>query len=255
VNRSRPLNRPSPLARALTALVRHELGLAARRGENVLVTLVVPPALLVFFATAGVVPGIAGRPVDWLLPGALALAIVAAGLVSLGIATAYDRHYGVLKRLGAAPVSRPVVLGARIVALLVLEVAQAVVLLVVAAVVLGWRPGPDVSPTLVVTGLGLGTLAFASLGLLLAGTLRAEATLAVANGLLLALLMLGGMVLPLDHFAPPLEAIGRVLPASALSDLLRVGFGGDGDPLGPLVVLVAWSLLASVAAARTFRWD
>ena len=94
------MSRPASPARAMLALAGTELRLTARRGENVLVTIIVPAAVLVFFATAGVVPGIAGRPVDFLLPGSLALAVIASGLVNLGIATAYERNYGVLKRLG-----------------------------------------------------------------------------------------------------------------------------------------------------------
>ncbi len=105
-----------------------------------------------------------------------------------------------------------------------------------------------------------GTIAFAGLGLLLAGTLRPEATLAVANGLFLLFLLLGGVVLPLDHLPGPLETLARLLPAAALSDLLRVGLGGPGsvapsDAVGPFAVLVAWGVAAIVLAVRTFRWE
>ena len=102
----------------------------------------------------------------------------------------------------------------------------------------------------------LGTLAFAGLGLLLAGALRAEATLAIANGLFLALLLLGGVVLPVDHLPGVLAGLARILPAAALSDALRIGLGAAaGDPLGPLVLLGAWAVATTVLAARTFRWE
>ncbi|HYN70394.1 MAG TPA: ABC transporter permease, partial [Candidatus Eisenbacteria bacterium] len=100
------MSRPAPAWRAVAAVAAMELRQTARRGENVLVTLIIPPAVLLFFATAGIVPGIAGRPVDFLLPGTLALAVIASGLVNLGIATAYERSYGVLKRLGGSPLPR-----------------------------------------------------------------------------------------------------------------------------------------------------
>lgn len=253
------MSRPVAASRAIAVLAVHELRLAMRRGENLLVTLVIPPAVLAFFSTAGVVPTIEGPPVDFLLPGAIALAVIANGLVNLGIATAYDRHYGVLKRLGVAPVGRGSVIAARLVAVLAIEVLQVLVLLAVAAGPLGWRPAEDIAPLVIVGAILLGTLAFAGLGLLLAGTLRAEAVLALANGLFLVFLMLGGIVLPLDHLTGVLETIGRLLPAAALSDLLRVGFGaggsGDGDGLAALVTLAAWASATTIPAARAFRWD
>jgi len=139
------------------ALAAMELKLTSRRGENVLVTVVIPVAVLLFFATVGIVPGIAGPPVDFLLPGALGLGIIASGLVSLGIATAYERSYGVLKRLGGSPLPRSGLIGAKIASILVLEIVQVAVLVSVAVFVLGWRPTADASPALVVVAVLLGS--------------------------------------------------------------------------------------------------
>ena len=251
------MSRPSSPGRAIALLAANELRQTLRRGENLLVTLVIPPAVLAFFASTGVVPGIAGRPVDFLVPGTISLAIIAAGLVNLGIATAYDRRYGVLKRLGGAPISRSAVVIAKILAILVLEIGQMAVILVVATSVLGWRWPDFVLPGLLLAAVALGTAAFAGLGLLLAGTLRAEATLALANGLFLVALMLGGIVLPLDHLPAPLATLASLLPAAALSDTLRAGLGnGGGVDLGmAFIVLAAWGIGAPIAAARTFRWE
>lgn len=249
------MSRPASPARAMLALAGTELRLTARRGENVLVTIIVPAAVLVFFATAGVVPGIAGRPVDFLLPGSLALAVIASGLVNLGIATAYERNYGVLKRLGASPLPAWGLIGAKLAAVLVLEVLQVALLLTVAVVVLGWTVAPGASIGLFVLAMLLGTAAFAGLGLLLAGTLRAEATLALANALFLAFLMVGGIVLPVDHLPTPLDAIAAVLPAAALSEALRAALGGGGAVGLPLAILGAWALVTTGLAVRTFRWE
>ncbi|HEV2006757.1 MAG TPA: ABC transporter permease [Candidatus Limnocylindrales bacterium] len=249
------MSRPAPVLRSAAALAAMELRLTSRRGENVLVTLVIPVAVLLFFATVGIVPGIAGPPVDFLLPGALALGIIASGLVNLGIATAYERSYGVLKRLGGSPLPRSALVAAKIASILVLEVVQIAVLIAVAALVLGWRPPAGASPALVVVAALLGTFTFAGLGLLMAGTLRAEATLALANGLFLGFLMLGGIVVPIDHLPEPLAAIAHVLPASALADTFRVALSGTGDVAGPIVVLVAWGLAAVGLSARYFRWE
>jgi ABC-2 type transport system permease protein len=255
------VSRPAAPWRAMSALAAHELRLTARRGENVLVTLIIPPAVLVFFATSGIVPsttgpaGITIPPVQVLLPGALALAIIASGLVNLGIATAYDRSYGVLKRLGGSPLPRWGLVGAKIGALLALEVVQVVVLIDVAIGLLGWTAPGGVSPGLFVLAMGLGTLAFAGLGLLLAGTLRAEATLALANGLFLGFLMLGGIVVPIDHLPAVLEPIARALPASALTELFRAALGRGGDPAMPILVLLIWGAVAIGVTVRSFRWE
>lgn len=239
----------------MLALSAMELRLTARRGENILVTIVIPTVVLVFFATAGIFPAAAGRPVDFLLPGALALAVIATGLVNLGIATAYERNYGVLKRLGASPLPRWGLVGAKLGAVIVLELVQVVLLFLIGSLVLGWSAGPAVSVPLFLTAMLLGTLAFTGLGLLLAGTLRAEATLALANGLFLGFLMVGGIVLPVDHLPAPLEAVARILPAAALSDLLRVALGTAGPVGWPLVILAAWAVAAAGLAIRTFRWE
>jgi ABC-2 type transport system permease protein len=249
------VTRPAPVLHSAAALAAMELRLTSRRGENVLVTLVIPVAVLLFFATVGLVPGISGRPVDFLLPGALALGIIASGLVNLGIATAYERSYGVLKRLGGSPLPRSGLIAAKIASILVLEIVQVVLLIVVAAVVLGWQPAPGASPLLLVVAVLLGTFTFAGLGLLMAGTLRAEATLALANGLFLGFLMLGGIVLPIDHLPESLAALARVLPAGALADAFRVALSGTGDVIGPIVILVAWGLAAVGLSVRFFRWE
>jgi ABC-2 type transport system permease protein len=251
------MSRPSsPLAatRAQTAM---ELRLTARRGENVLVTIIIPVVVLLFFASVSVLPTGAGLPVDFLLPGALALAVIATSLVNLGIATAYERSYGVLKRLGGSPLTRAGLLTAKMTAVLAVEVAQVVLLIAIAALVLGWRPGPGASPVVFAAALALGTLAFAGLGLLLAGALRAEATLALANGLFIAFLLLGGIVLPVSHLPAPLDAIAGVLPAAALADAFRVALGsaGNADLARSLVVLAVWGVGSVVLAARTFRWE
>jgi ABC-2 type transport system permease protein len=249
------VSRPAPLLGSTAALAAMELRLTSRRGENVLVTLVIPVAVLLFFATVGIVPGIAGRSVDFLLPGALALGIIASGLVNLGIATAYERSYGVLKRLGGSPLPRSGLVAAKIASILVLEVVQVVLLIAVAAVVLGWQPASGASAGVAILAVLLGTFTFAGLGLLMAGTLRAEATLALANGLFLGFLMLGGIVLPIDHLPGWLAAIARVLPASALADVFRVALTGTGDVVGPIVVLLAWGLAAVGLSVRFFRWE
>src|SRR5438477_10834456 len=130
----------APLIRQILIQTQYELLLTLRRGENVLVTLIVPVMLLIFFASLNIVPAVNGSAINFLLPGILALAVMAAGMVNLGIATAYERHYGVLKRLGASPLSRSGLIIAKVISILVLEVVQVILVVGVAVTLYGWQP-------------------------------------------------------------------------------------------------------------------
>jgi len=244
----------APFGRQIAAQAQVELLLTLRRGESVLITLIVPVLLLIFFASLNIVPTSSGKAVDFLLPGILALAIMAAGMVSLGIATAYERYYGVLKRLGSSPLPRSGLIIAKVISVLVLELIQVIVLVAVAAAFYGWRPAG--APLLALAVLAIGTVTFAALGLAMAGALRAEVTLAAANGLFLLFLLLGGGILPLSHLPGPLAAIAQILPAAALTQALQATLSnGTAFPGFSLLTLAIWAVLILVVAIRTFRWE
>ena len=238
-----------------------ELRLVLRRGENLFATIVIPTLVLVLFSSLAILPTGIGRPVDFLLPGSIALGIVATSLVSLGITTAYDRSYGVLKRLGGSPLSRAELVAARILTVLVVETVQIALLAGTATVALGWTAGSGGSALLLVVAVLAGTAAFAGLGLLLAGTLRAETMLAIANVLFLGFFVVGGTIVPIDRLPGPLAAIAAALPAAPLSELLRsalgsaAAVGAGADVASPLVLLVAWAAVAIGLAVATFRWE
>jgi ABC-2 type transport system permease protein len=226
-----------------------------RRGDSVLLNLGIPLGLLVFFSLVDVLPKPAGiaHPVDFLAPGLLALAVMSTAMVSLGIATGFERQYGVLKRLGVTPLGRPRLLGAKMASVSAIEVVQ-IALIVVAALALGWSPGGSVA--LAVPAIVLGTAAFAGIGLLMAGALRAELTLAAANGLYLVLLLLGGIIFPLSKLPEGIRVVAEALPAAALSQSLHGTLtAGASVPASAWIVLVVWAVAAPVAAARTFRWE
>ncbi len=240
----------------LVAQIRAELVMTLRRGESVLLTLGIPVMLLVFFSVVDVLPVADDTrdPVDFLAPGVLALAVMSAALVGVAIATAFERQYGVLKRIGTTPLGRPRLLGAKIAAVVAVEVIQTVVI-IAAGYALGWRPQVSGLVGGVVAVL-LGTSAFAGIGLWMAGTQRAEMVLASANGLYLLLLLVSGMMLPLAKLPGALRAIAQVLPSSALTEILR-GLLTSGDTVAGWAwpVLVIWAVAAPVLAARTFRWE
>lgn len=238
--------------RALFAQARAETVLQLRRGENLIVTLAIPLGILVFFAKVDAVSTDFAHPVDFLVPGVLSLAVMAAAMVSLGIATGFERRYGVLKRLGSTPLSRGGLLVAKTATVLALEILQ-IVLVVVVGVAIGWHVPAGIVPA--VGLLLLGTIAFAGIGMLMAGTLRAEANLAAANGLFLVLLFLGGMAYPLTKLPTAMQDFAKLLPAAALSETVRAVLASQSFPAGEFAVLIAWAICAPLLAARYFRWE
>ncbi len=233
--------------RALLAQLRVELILSLRRAESLLITIVVPVVLLIFFGA------VAATPPDFLVPGLLALAVMSTSMVSLGIATAYERYYGALKRLLGSPLPRTSLIAAKTLAVLLIELVQVVLLIGIARLTFGWSPTGSLVAGLL--ALILGTAAFAGLGLLMAGTLRAEATLAVANGLYLVFLLLGGFIFPLDRLPDAADLLAHALPAAALTDATRAALSDNSAQgvLGPLALLAAWAVVTLGAAAVTFR--
>ena len=237
---------------AVTAQTRIELAMTLRRGESLLVTLAIPIGILVFFGKVDALTTIKGDPIDFLVPGVLTLAVMASAMVSLGIATGFERRYGVLKRLGSTPLSRGGLLAAKTLNVLAIEVLQAVAI-VITGIALGWQVDGSIVPAIGL--LLLGTIAFAGIGMLMAGTLRAEANLALANALFLVLLFLGGMAYPLAKLPGAIEAIARLLPAAALSETVRAVLDHHRFPVGAFVVLLVWTVGAPLAAAHWFRWE
>jgi len=238
--------------RGVGAQVEVETKLTLRRGESLIVTLGIPVGILVFFGNVDLVDTGYRDPLDFLVPGVLALAVMSTAMVSLGIATGFERRYGVLKRLGTTPLGRSGLLTAKTLTVVSVELIQAVII-VVAGVLLGWSPGGGVLEAIAV--MMIGTIAFAGLGLLMAGTLRAEATLAVANGGYLLLLVLGGMAYPLAKLPLALQDVARVLPAAPLAECLRGALTGAGIPGARLSILIGWAVLTPLLAARSFRWE
>ncbi|MFI2225678.1 ABC transporter permease [Streptomyces fradiae] len=243
----------APVGRMIAAQAALETRMLLRNGEQLLLTVVIPSLLLVLFSTVDIVDTGGGAAVDFLAPGVLALAVMSTAFTGQAIATGFERRYGVLKRLGASPLPRWALMAAKTLAVLVTEVLQ-VLLLTAIALALGWSP--QGSPFAVLLLLVAGTAAFSGLGLLMAGTLRAEATLAAANLVFLLLLVGGGVVVPLDRFPDAARAALEWLPISALSGGLRdVLQDGAGMPWGALGVLAVWAAAGLGAAARFFRWE
>jgi ABC-2 type transport system permease protein len=235
-----------------------ELLLTLRRGESVLLTLVIPLALLLAFTTLPLVTGngvghTTTARAAFFVPGVVALAVMSTAFTGQAIATGYERHYGALKLLGATPLPRWVLVTAKTAGVCAVEVLQVALVLGVGAA-LGWRPHGSALEVLLLVVLG--TAAFSGLGLLMAGTLRAEVTLAAANLVWFVLLVFGGVLFPVTYFGAAGARALEALPTAALADGLRAVLrAGSAAPAHDIVALACWALVTLAAAARTFRWE
>src|SRR4051812_8917792 len=247
----------APLRRQVLAQASMESRLMVRNGEQLLLALVIPLLVLV--------GGVAGahrigihfdeRAVDALTPGVLALAVMSTAFTSLAIATGFERRYGVIKRLGASPLSRTGLLAGKISAVLAVQAIQLAVL-IGTGFALGWNPvgGADAVLGVILTVL-CGTAAFASLGLLMAGVLRAEATLAAANLLYLLLLVGGAVLTPVDEYPAGMQGVVRLLPSAALANGIANSTIEGVIPWAAALSLALWAAVLGYLVSRTFRWD
>ncbi|MEU0205435.1 ABC transporter permease [Streptomyces canus] len=243
----------APLGRMIATQAVLETKMLLRNGEQLLLTVVIPTLVLVLFSSVDIIDTDEGKAVDFLTPGVLALAVMSTAFTGQAIATGFERRYGVLKRLASSPLPRWGLMTAKTASVLVTEILQ-VILLTVIAFTLGWSPHGN--PWSVLLLLILGTAAFSGLGLLMAGTLKAEATLAAANLVFLLLLVGGGVMVPLSKFPSGAQDVLGLLPITALSDGLRdVLQHGAGVPWGDLGILAVWAVAGLALAGRFFRWE
>ena len=245
--------------RLVLAQIRMELTTLVRNYEQLLLIMVIPVGVLVFFGNVAVLPD--SITLTRLVAAVLTLSLISTAMVSTGIATGFERSYHVLKRLGVTPLGRGRLIWAKAGSVSVVELVQVAVLVAI-AVGLGWSI-VDLSWWRLALALLLGTAAFAGIGLCLAGRLRAEANLAAQNGLYLVLLALGGVIIPVNDLPNGLGAVARYLPSGALAEVVHASLGGAPSgvwlfidaPLGAWLVLAIWALIAPLAAARLFRFD
>ncbi|MBT8241305.1 MAG: ABC transporter permease [Acidimicrobiia bacterium] len=234
----------------ITILTRSELRVAARDGEQLLLTAGLPILLLVFFSLVDVLPSGEEDAVDFLVPGVLTVALLSSGFVRLAIALGFDRSFGAIGRYAVSPVRVSDFLGSRALAAAVIAVFQIAVLFAVGAA-LGWRPSLHPTLPLVVV---LALVVFFGLGLTLGSVTDGLRSLALANTIYILLLLVSGVVVALNELPDWLEAASRFLPTTAASELLRATTGGTAGDRSEWVVLMVWVVLSPTLAVRTFRW-
>lgn len=246
--------RAAPPLRRIMAQTLFETRLILRNGEQLMVTILLPVMLLVGLTRTSIIDlDTAGASrVDFVTPGVLALAIMSCAFTSQAIATAFDRRNGVLRLMSTTPLGRGGLLASKILGVLCVEIVQ-VVVLSSTAVALGWRPELLGIP-LALLALVLGTAAFTSLAMLLAGTVRAEGVLALANVVLVLLTVGGAVLVPADQLPGALEHLALVLPSGALGEAVRGAFLDGAIPPYSVLVLLGWTAALGWGAGKLFRW-
>ncbi len=235
----------------IRALVLADLRIARRDGEQLLLTLGLPVLLLVFFSTVDVLPTGDGDAVDFLTPGILALAVLSVSFVRIAISLGFDRSFGAIRRFAVTPLRASEFIAAKFAGTVVFFSGQLLVLGVI-AMLLGWRPSLHVAAP---AALLLGLVAFSALGIVVASLVEGLTSLAVANSLYIVLLIMSGLVFELDELPGWLSATAKVLPSTALAELLRDGFAGQGGPGWAWGTLLVWAAATPLAALKLFRWE
>lgn len=245
-----PDPRPSAVPAMLAAQYRLELKLLLRNGEQLLLTMFIPITLLVGLTLLPL--GSFGTDrVSVFAPAIMALAVISTAFTGQAIAVAFDRRYGALKRLGATALPVWGIIAGKTLAVVTVVFLQALLLGAIAAA-LGWRPHPA-GLLLGAAVIALGTMAFAAMGLLLGGTLRAEIVLALANLLWFVFAGFGALTLQGDGLPGALSWIARLTPAGALTEALSRATAVSVDWPG-IAILTIWGAAAALAARKWFRF-
>lgn len=245
---------PAPGRAPMTALLarhtRFEILLTARRGEALVLSMAVPVVAMLAAGLTDVIRIPGDDRLGWVVPGALALTVMSTALTGQAITVGYERFYGVLKRLGASPLSRSGLLLSKTAAIFALVLVQSLAVAGV-GVAVGWRPHLGQ----VVGALGLtllATIAYSGIALVLASVLRPETTTAAATLLYAVMLAGGGAIFPI----PGMSGAGLLVPVAAHAEGLRAALLDNAAvPAGCWFSLGLWAVLSVYLAARTFRWE
>ncbi|MDQ0144483.1 ABC transporter permease [Pseudarthrobacter niigatensis] len=249
----RETQKPASLPRRVLLQGKYEALTMLRNGEQLILAVVLPLLALVGLTVTPFLDGMGSSRINVAVPGILALCAMSTAFTGQGIATGFDRRYGVLRFLSTTPLGRGGLIAGKVLSVLAVLCLQVVVVGLV-ALVLGWQPtASGWLPGLAL--LALGAAAFTALGLLVAGTVRPEATLAITNLLWILLGAMGGIVIPAERLPAAAQAVVHFLPSGALGESMRAAFLGGAVNGGAALILLLWTVIAGAAAIRWFKWN
>ncbi|MGV2853964.1 ABC transporter permease [Glutamicibacter sp. AGC13] len=246
-------NAVSPLRRILNQ-GKYESIQMLSNGEQLILAVVMPLIALFVLTLTDLVKDVADRSIDAAVPGVLALCVISTAFTGQGIGTGFDRRYGVLTMFSTTPLGKTGLIFGKVIAVLSVLLIQVVLICSVSLLFLDWHPNPwGIAPAILF--LLLGAAAFTALGLLIAGTVRPEATLAITNLAWILLAGAGGVLYPLSmapHWAQPTL---NALPSAALGDAMRDALIHGQFSIAGLIFLILWSAVGSFAAIKLFKWS
>ena len=236
---------------------RYETMAMLRNGEQLMLNIIFPVMALFALRFTSLIDEYANSVgvsrMDAAVPGVLALCVISTALSGQGIATGFDRRYGVLRFLATTPLGRNGLIMGKCIAVLVVVAIQ-FTLVAALGYGLGWRPDAIAVSRSIITML-MGAGAFTALGLLIAGTVRAEATLAIVNIAWVILAGAGGVVFPLKSFPDWYAGVVAWSPSAALGDALRGNFIQHQWLAEPHWVIIVWTVVIGFIASRKFKWS
>ena len=245
-----PDPRPATVQKMLAAQFGLELKLLLRNGEQLLLTMFIPITLLIGLTLLPLGSFGSNRAATF-APAIMALAVISTAFTGQAIAVAFDRRYGALKRLGATALPVWGIIAGKSLAVVTVVFLQSILLGAI-GFALGWQPS-IAGLVLGAAVIALGTAAFAALGLLLGGTLKAEIVLAIANLLWFVFAGLGALTLEGGMVPHSVKWVARLTPSGALTEALSQAMTLSVDWFG-IVVLAAWGVVAALCALRWFRF-
>ncbi|MCC3301475.1 ABC transporter permease [Arthrobacter sp. zg-Y895] len=247
------MSAPASLPARILNQGRYEALTMLRNGEQLILAVVLPLLAMVALVVTPLLDGYGPSRINMAAPGIFALCAMSTAFTGQGIATGFDRRYGVLRYLSTTPLGRTGLIAGKVIAVLAVLAIQ-VVLVSVAALLFGWQP--ELSGLLpAAVQLVLGAVAFTALGLLVAGTVRPEATLAITNLLWILLAAAGGIIIPVGNLPQVLQPFIEVLPSAALGDALRSALIDSQFNISATLILLAWTILGGLGAVRWFKWS
>ncbi|GAB3554912.1 ABC transporter permease [Arthrobacter tumbae] len=243
----------SPLPVRILQHGRYETIAMLHNGEQLVLAIVLPLLALTAIAFTPFFDVLGVPRLGTGTPGVIALCVLSTAFTGQGIATGFDRRYGVLRFLSTTPLGRSgLILGKVLAVGAVLAIQVAVISTM--AVLFGWQPPlSGLLPALAM--LVPGIAAFTGLGLLIAGTLRPEATLAVTNLAWVLLAAVGGTVIPRTSMPEAIQPVVALLPSAALGDGLRAALSSGTFDFLSFSLLCGWAAVVGLAAVRWFKWS
>jgi len=204
----------------------------------------------------GTISGQQIRYVDWVLPGVLGINILNSALTGVGMVVVRYRKNGVLKRLGASPLSAFEFLSAQVLSRLFILLLVTVFLFFALDLIFDILVRGSYGLLFFVTFLG--TMTMISLGLLFASRISSEeAATGMLNLLILPMIFLSEVWFSLEGAPDFLQKIALAFPLTHLLNAARsIMTDGAGimEILPEIGILTGMMLLFLTVASLRFKW-